>query len=152
MFCLQITSGRQADVPSDRFKNSKKYECEYNYARHMLKQLVTSLSVNSVDMYLAASVNNCSIFSSPFFYLNHKLRMTFFGICFILYWNLVLSPGLQNMDFPDSSSWSYLNTFMLTMTKQTILNFAISLDLHTLFGLRLIHRMNGSCSCFSLVL
>ena len=55
MFCIQMMSWRQAVVPERYFKNLKKHTCESNYARHMLKELLTSISVNSLDVYPAAS-------------------------------------------------------------------------------------------------
>ena len=52
MFCLQMTSGRQADVLKICLKIKKKYICENNYARYMVNQLFTLVSVNSVGIYL----------------------------------------------------------------------------------------------------
>ena len=62
---------------TSRVLKIKKYASENSYARCMLKQLFTSVSVNSVDIYLASSrlhkylplfssvsVNNCSIFKN----------------------------------------------------------------------------------------
>ena len=40
-FCLQMTNGRQGNVPQNFFQNLKRYPCKNNYARYMLKQLFT---------------------------------------------------------------------------------------------------------------
>ena len=49
MFWLQMRSGQRAE-----FLCLIKYTRENNYATYMLKQLFTSMSVKSEDIYLAA--------------------------------------------------------------------------------------------------
>ena len=60
MFCLQIMSRRQAHDFGKILLNILKNKRENNYARYMLKQLLTSMSVNCVDIFtsrLRGSVN-----------------------------------------------------------------------------------------------
>ena len=51
MFCLQMMGGRQVHVAKNYFRNLKKYVCENNYGRYMVKQLFTSVLVNNLEIY-----------------------------------------------------------------------------------------------------